>query len=68
METFNGLYCTVLRRLEETFDGHPDQLGSAIGAMFRLAHHAKELMAIPLDGGGTAGPSFEYVGADTQPD
>lgn len=59
---FNVAYCTVLQLLDETFDGNPHMLQSAIGAMFRIKTRAEALMQIPTeDGLATAGPTFEYV-------
>ena len=65
MDHFNSTYCTMLHLLEETFDGHPQQLDAAISTMFRLKRDAVALMQLPVDEGlSTAGPSFEYVGVD----
>ena len=61
-DQFNIAYCTVLQLLDQTFDGNPQMLQKAIGAMFRLKDQADALMQIPTeDGLATAGPSFEYV-------
>jgi hypothetical protein len=35
-DEFNLAYCTVLQRLDQTFDGNPQMLQPAIGAMFVL--------------------------------
>ena len=59
---FDLAYCTILQHLDRAFDGSPQVLGQAIGAMFELKRHAQSLMAMPTDGGGaTAGPTFEYI-------
>jgi hypothetical protein len=59
---FNLAYCVVLELLDQTFDGNPDMLQRAIGAMFRLKNQAEVLMHLPTeDGLATAGPTFEYV-------
>jgi hypothetical protein len=59
---FNITYCTVLHGLERTFNGQPEQLGAAIGAMYGLKAHAAALMQMATeDGKGVAGPTFEYV-------
>jgi rubrerythrin len=59
---FNLTYCRILQRLEQSFDGNPEMLQPAVGAMFRLKGQANALMQIPTeDGRTTAGPSFEYV-------
>jgi hypothetical protein len=64
-EEFNQSYCTLLRLLERAFDGAPQMLGSAIGAMYTLKAQAQALMQIPIENGlTTAGPTFEYVASD----
>ena len=60
-QAFNVAYCTLLGLLEQTFNGHHDQLQTAIPAMFRLRQHAEALMQMPIPEGGVAGPTFEYV-------
>ena len=61
-DEFNVAYCTILQLLDQTFDGNPQMLGRAIGAMLRLKDQANALMSIPTeDGLATAGPTFEYV-------
>jgi len=65
-EKFNSSYCALLRSLEETFNGKPQTLETAIGAMYRLKSQARSLMEMPTeDGITTAGPTFEYVALDT---
>jgi len=64
-EEFNRSYCALLQLLERAFDGAPQMLGSAIGAMYTLKAQAQALMQIPSeDGLTTAGPTFEYVASD----
>ena len=61
-EEFNHSYCALLQRLEEAFNGAPQMLGAAIGAMYSLKAQAQALMQMPTeDGLATAGPTFEYV-------
>ena len=61
-EEFNHSYCALLQRLEEVFNGAPQMLGTAIGAMYTLKALAQGLMQMPTeDGLETAGPTFEYV-------
>jgi len=61
-EEFNQSYCALLQLLEQAFDGAPQMLGPAIGAMCTLKAQAQALMQIPTeDGLTTAGPTFEYV-------
>jgi hypothetical protein len=64
-EEFNRTYCTILHLLERAFDGSPQILGTAIGAMYGLKAQAQALMQLPTeDGLATAGPTFEYVRPD----
>jgi hypothetical protein len=64
-EEFNQSYCALLQVLERAFDGAPQMLGSAIGAMYTLKAQAQALMQTPTeDGLATAGPTFEYVPSD----
>jgi hypothetical protein len=61
-DEFNVTYCTILQLLEQTFNGTPQMLQPAIGAMFRLKDQVNALMRIPTeDGLATAGPTFEYI-------
>ena len=62
MDLFNATYATVLNRLEQAFDGRPEQFGSAVSAMFHVRTNAVTLMSMTIEGSHeTAGPSFEYV-------
>jgi uncharacterized Fe-S cluster protein YjdI len=55
-------YCTVLRLLDDAFNGHPDRIDQAIAAMFALRPRVESLMRFPTpDGRGVCGPTFEYV-------
>lgn len=64
-EEFNLAYCAILNLLEQVFDGSPQMLATAIGAMYGLKAQAQGLMQIPTeDGLTTAGPTFEYVVPD----
>ena len=64
-DEFNNSYCSLLRSLEEAFNGLPQMLGAAIGAMYSLKAQAQTLMQMPTeDGLATAGPTFEYVAPD----
>ena len=61
-EGFNADYCSLLARLDDAFDGRPDLLGPAVGAMYGLKAQAEVLLRTPLDGGAEmAGPTFEWV-------
>lgn len=64
-EQFNNTYCLLLYLLEDTFNGNPSEMNTAIGAMFTLEGQTQALMAMPIgDGITTAGPTFEYVSID----
>ena len=64
---FNEVYCTLLHRLDEAFDGRPQILADAIPIMFELKAHAQTLMHLPTeDGRTTAGPTFEYVARENR--
>lgn len=60
---FNESYRNLMAALERTFDGRPDQLGSALGLMYALRVQALDLFKHPSGrGDGTvAGPTFEYT-------
>jgi hypothetical protein len=57
---FNYTYTSLLKTLHDTFNGHPDRVGAAIGLMESLKLQALDLVRIPNPRGGNAGPSFEY--------
>lgn len=59
-DTFNYTYTSLLKVLDETFNGDPSRLGTAIGMMESLKEQALTLMTIDSGLGGKAGPSFEY--------
>lgn len=64
-DEFNNSYCSLLRSLDEAFNGVPQMLAAAIGAMYSLKAQAQSLMQMPTeDGLATAGPTFEYVAPD----
>ena len=60
---FDELYTSVLNLLQAAWEqGSQAQLGQAIGAMFKLAAPARELMQKPRpDGKGNFGPSFLLI-------
>jgi len=61
-EEFNYAYCSLLENLEVAFNGSPQTLNAAIGAMYTLKSRAQALMEITIeDGRVTAGPTFEHV-------
>ena len=52
----------ALQLLEQAFNGAPQMLAAAIGAMYTLKAKAQALMQMQTeDGLVTAGPSFEYI-------
>lgn len=62
MDAFNRSYCDVLRLLELCFNGHPELLAVAIGAMYGIKQQAINLMRLPSgDGARAVGPSFEWI-------
>ncbi len=60
-EQFDQSYQALLNALHATFNGHPERLQQAIGAMYSLEVQASQLMQAPSgrDDGTTAGPSFQ---------
>jgi hypothetical protein len=62
---FNRSYQDLLNALNRVFNGHPDELDSAVGIMYSLDVAARQLMETPngLPGDETAGPSFEQPAA-----
>jgi hypothetical protein len=61
-DEFNRAYCALLHQLHHAFNGLPDVLMPAVGAMYGLTDLAQALMQMPTGNGlTTAGPTFEYV-------
>jgi bacterioferritin (cytochrome b1) len=60
-DDFNATYTSMLKTLQTVFTGRPDQLGSAVGAMFSLQAKATQMMAATPP----AGPSFEWRDTST---
>ena len=60
-EIFDSVYGALLRALDETFNGSPTTLGTAVGLMFSLKGQAQKLMTMPVTPGSaeTAGPAFQ---------
>jgi Ferritin-like len=63
-DKFNFAYSSILKWLHTGFNGQPDDIDSAIGAMPSLGKMAKGLMAGTLVPGINVGPSFEYQPLD----
>jgi rubrerythrin len=59
-EAFDRAYTSLLESLHSTFNGTPEDLGTAVGLMFQCKNLARELMETELPGGKCAGPSFQY--------
>ena len=66
-EEFNGTYSTLLHLLEDVFNGSPTTLAAATDTMYELKGQAQRLMAMPDEGGRTAGPTFDYVLPELRP-
>jgi rubrerythrin len=59
-EEFNHTYTNLLKLLHEAFNGAPQSLDNSIDVMFELKEQAGKVMAIEVQPGKHAGPSFEY--------
>jgi hypothetical protein len=55
---FYETYCSLLRALDETFNGNPERLNSALGLMFQLKLVAQQVMQFPVGDGLHAAPPF----------
>ena len=64
---FNQRYTDLLRSLDVVFNGNPEKFTDALGLMFSIDRHLKNLVRTPLypDGdpnvGPNAGPTFEFA-------
>lgn len=65
-EKFNRTYTSLLENLHSAFNGEPEELGAAVGLMFKCKNLANKLMAIELPNGKCAGPSFQYSPAEAE--
>ena len=62
LDGFNRSYSEVLALLEQCFNGHPQLLAIATGAMYGIKGQMTALMQLDSgDGSSTVGPSFEWV-------
>lgn len=59
-DSFNYTYTAMLRSLHDTFNGHPDRLGAAVGLMESCKQQALALMQVDLGDGTVAGPAFRF--------
>ena len=64
-DNFNYAYTSLLRALHLTFNGQPARMDSAIAIMHSMRELAMEMMTVPFDDEGNAGPSFEYRPVNT---
>ncbi|MGD1059610.1 MAG: ferritin-like protein [Solirubrobacteraceae bacterium] len=55
----NGIWYTLLERVETALTGNPDELQPAVGEMWSLKYAMVELMRIRMPNGLHAGPTFE---------
>jgi hypothetical protein len=60
-DQFNYTYTAVLKALHVTVNGEPQRIADAVGLMESLRSQAMDMMALPLQGGKNAGPTFEYL-------
>lgn len=64
-DKFNVAYTNLLRALQDTFTGKPEDLKVALGLMYELRLTAETLVATPLPGTDLqAAPTFEYTPVD----
>ena len=63
IEQFAYSYSSLLNALHKTFNGHPNNIDTAIGLMYSLKMEAVALMQTDVPGGNglTVGPSYEYT-------
>lgn len=66
-ERFNQVYTKLLKSLEDVFNGHPDSLKDALGLMYSVDLHLRNLVGTPIDDNGdpdvgpNAGPPFDFT-------
>jgi hypothetical protein len=62
VQRFNYSYTALLKGLQKTFNGAPDNLGVAIGAMFEMKLLANDIVSTAVTGTNYfAAPTFEYT-------
>jgi len=62
MQLFCITYSSMLRSLQDAFNGNPEALLMATGTMYELKHQALDLMQLPSgDGETTVGTPFQYI-------
>ncbi|CAH3157234.1 unnamed protein product [Porites evermanni] len=66
-ERLNKVYTKLLQSLDNVFNGHPETLKDALGLMFSVDLHLRNLLATPIDDNGdpdvgpNAGPTFDFT-------
>lgn len=66
-EMFNMVYTKLPKSLENVFNGRPETLKDALGLMFSVDLHLRNLLATPIDDNGdpdvgpNAGPTFDFT-------
>ena len=66
-ERFNMIYTKLLKSLENVFNGRPDTLKDALGLMYSVDLHLRNLVRTPVDENGdpdvgpNAGPTFDFI-------
>ncbi len=56
----NRTYSTLLMQIQESFNGQPARLIEGVQTMLQLRYQAVALMQVPVGGGLTAGPAFQW--------
>ena len=60
---FNRQYSSMLNKLEEAFNGTPENIGAAVKDMFKMSKKAEEMMKLKINDNGEercGSPSFEW--------
>ena len=66
-DMFNKVYTKLLKSLDNVFNGHPKSLEDAIGLMYSVDLHLRNLVRTPIDDSGdpdvgpNAGPTFDFT-------
>ena len=66
-ERFNMIYTKLLKSLENVFNGRPDTLKDALGLMYSVDLHLRNVVRTPVDDNGdpdvgpNAGPTFDFI-------
>ena len=61
VDGFNSTYCSLLQLLERTFNGTPQLLRHATGAMYGIKQWMIDLLTLDFGGPVQPAPSFEWV-------